>query len=156
MRAIRGSVTVSFRPADHFCDTFDLTCRIPLSVIEEVHNAKRLIPLDLTINNDLASSMDGLVNQIKHVLATTPLTEVVRLCIAALGSPEWGECCPAVRDKILPKCNPSRIHRIYYAFCMSYDDCCVSIPMLVPVSPLLRTFARVSGQDLDGYKRLVG
>ncbi|KAH0838463.1 PAXNEB-domain-containing protein [Lanmaoa asiatica] len=87
--------TVTNLSTDHFCDTFDLTCRIPMSVIDEARSAKRLIPLNLSINNELESSMDGRIKQIKHVLATTPSTEVVRLCIAALGSPEWGEHCPA-------------------------------------------------------------
>lgn len=105
-------MTIVLRPADRFCDTFDLTCRIPMSVIDEAYNAKRLVPLNLTVNNDLASEMDGLVKQIKHVLATTPSTEVVRLCIATLGSPEWGEYCAEVRDTILSQCNSSLVHRI--------------------------------------------
>jgi len=86
--------TVTNLSADHFCDTFDLSCRIPMSVIDEAHAARRLIPLNLNLDNNLASSMDGLLKQIKHVLTITPSTEVVRLCIAALGTPEWGEHCP--------------------------------------------------------------
>lgn len=96
---------ISFRSADRFCDTFDLTCRIPVSVIDEACNAKRLIPLNLNLNNDFESSVDGHMKQIKHVLATTPSTEVIRLCIPTLGSPEWGEHYPAVRDTFLCKCS---------------------------------------------------
>ena len=98
-------MTISPRSADHFCGVFDLSCRIPMTVIDEAHNAKRLIPLNLTINNDPASSMDGRMRQIEHVLATTPSTEVVRLSIIALGSPEWGEHCPAVRGTFSSRCN---------------------------------------------------
>lgn len=120
-------MTFSLRSADHFCDTFDLTSRIPMSAIDEVHTAKRLIPLNLNIDNDLASSMDGLVKQIKHVLATTPSTEVVRLCIAALGAPEWGEHYPAVGDTFLSGCNSSR-HTGYIALfvCLAPSPASVS------------------------------
>lgn len=103
MRVDGGSVTISPRPADHFCDTFDLTCRIPVSVLDEACDGKRLILLNPTINNNQDLSMDGRIKQIKHVLATMPSTEVVRLCIPALGSPEWGDHCPAVRDAFLSK-----------------------------------------------------
>ncbi|KAG8219967.1 PAXNEB-domain-containing protein [Butyriboletus roseoflavus] len=105
MRADGGLVTISLRSADHFCDTFDLTCRIPVSVLDEARDAKRLIPLNLTIDNNFELSMDGRIKQIKQVLATMPSTEVVRLCIPALGSPEWGEHCPAVRDIFLSRCS---------------------------------------------------
>ncbi|KAF8140080.1 PAXNEB-domain-containing protein [Boletus edulis] len=95
MKKFETTVTNLLRPADRFCEPFDLTRRIPMSVIDDAYDAKKLIPLNLAINNDLTSSMDGLVKRIKHVLATTPSTEVVRLCITSLGSPEWGEYCPA-------------------------------------------------------------
>lgn len=91
-------MTVSIRSADHFCGVFDLSCPIPTSVVDDAHNTKRLVPLNLTIDDDLASSMDGCMRQMEHVLATTPSTQVVRLSITALGSPEWGDHGPAVRD----------------------------------------------------------
>jgi len=147
MRAIGGLVTISLRSAENFCDTFDLTCRIPMSVIDEAHNAKRLIPLNLTTNSDLASSMDGLVKQIKHILATTVSTEVVRLCITALGSPEWGDHCSTVSYAFLIKCNSSQYTgHIALSVCLapsaaSVSVClCLCLPFPAPLHrPLGRT-----------------
>lgn len=127
MRADGGLVMIGLRSADHFCDTFDLTCRIPASVIDEAHNAKRLITLNLTINNDLESSMDGRMKQIKHVLATTPSTEVVRVCIPALGSPEWGEHCPAVRDFFFVHMQCSSWYTGYFALLVCLTPSAASV-----------------------------
>ncbi|KAG9314531.1 PAXNEB-domain-containing protein [Chiua virens] len=87
MKKFETTVTKS---ADHFCDAFDLTCRIPMSVIDEAINAKRFVPLNLTTSDDLAPSVDEHLRRIQHVLATSPPSEVVRLCVANLGSPDWG------------------------------------------------------------------
>lgn len=144
-------MTISLRSAENFCDTFDLTCRIPMSVIDEAHNAKRLIPVNLTIN---PSSMDGLVKQIKHILATTLSTEVVRLCITTLGSPEWGDHCPAVSDTFLFKCNSSRYtgHIALFVYlassAASVSAClCLCLPFPAPLHrPLGRTWMDPEGR----------
>lgn len=98
-------MTISPRSADDFCSVFDLTCGIPVSVIDEARDAKRLIPFNLTMDMDLTPSMDECMRQMEHVLATTSSTEVVRLSILDLGSPDWGEHCPTVRDTSSSRCN---------------------------------------------------
>lgn len=94
-------MTISPRSADSFCAAFDLSCRIPVSMIDAACDVKRLMLLNPTMDNDGVSLMDVLLKQIKHVLATAPSTQVVRLCIVNIGSPAWGEYCPAVGNTFI-------------------------------------------------------
>ncbi|KAF8845257.1 PAXNEB-domain-containing protein [Paxillus ammoniavirescens] len=89
MKKFQTTVMSNNLSTDDFCNTFDLTSRIPLSVIDDARNDKRLLLLDLNGECDAASSMMGVIRQIQHVLAATSSTEVVRLCVPSLGSPEW-------------------------------------------------------------------
>ncbi|KAF9243942.1 PAXNEB protein-domain-containing protein [Melanogaster broomeanus] len=94
MGRFQTTVTSSNLSTDDFCNTFDLTTRIPSLVIDDARNAKRLLLLNLNANCDVASSITGIIKQIQDVLASTSPTEVVRLCIPSLGSPEWEEQSP--------------------------------------------------------------
>ncbi|KIK98794.1 hypothetical protein PAXRUDRAFT_133428 [Paxillus rubicundulus Ve08.2h10] len=89
MKKFQTTVVPNNLSTDDFCNTFDLTSRIPLSVIDDARNDKRLLLLNLNEGCDVASSMMGVIRRIQHVLAATSSTEVVRLCIPSLGSLEW-------------------------------------------------------------------
>ncbi|KAF9229503.1 PAXNEB-domain-containing protein [Gyrodon lividus] len=89
MKRFQTTVMSRSLSADDFCNTFDLTNRIPMTVIDDARNAKQLLLLNLNAICDVESSMTGVTRHIQHILAATSPTQVVRLCIPSLGSPEW-------------------------------------------------------------------
>lgn len=81
--------TVSNNTSEDFCKTFDLTVRIPDSVLEDVKRSGRLTLVDV---NDTFSHIEKLVRA-----RTDPVAPPLRICIPFLGSPEWGD----MKDKDL-------------------------------------------------------
>ena len=72
---------------------FDLTCRIPDFTIDAACQSAQLVLIDVGTSEDTG----GIIGQIEGLLSSTPSTQAVRICIPALGSPNWGELQQSVR-----------------------------------------------------------
>ncbi|KAG7450321.1 PAXNEB-domain-containing protein [Guyanagaster necrorhizus] len=76
------------------CSTFDLTCRIPDSIINSALQSGQLSLFDVGIigMDDVSAPCSALVlRQIEKVIKAGSPSTPLRICIPALGSPEWGD-----------------------------------------------------------------
>jgi len=71
------------RQGDEFCQTFDLTSRVPRTVIDQALEACRLTFIPVT------GGVDSVLHRIKDSLQSRG--NPIRVCIRSLGSPEWGD-----------------------------------------------------------------
>ncbi|KIM67133.1 hypothetical protein SCLCIDRAFT_109196 [Scleroderma citrinum Foug A] len=78
--------------SDDYCHTFDLTSRIPASVVQNACNTKQLVFLEVNSSRDAGGSIRSLLGRIQGVVSAAP-SEMgpIRLCVPALGSPQWGD-----------------------------------------------------------------
>ncbi|KAK0465377.1 PAXNEB-domain-containing protein [Desarmillaria tabescens] len=79
---------------EEFCSTFDLTCRIPNSIINSALHSGQLSLFDVgTVGmDDVSIPCSTLVlRQIEKVIRAGSPSTPLRICIEALGSPEWGD-----------------------------------------------------------------
>ncbi|KAL4068230.1 Elongator complex protein 4 [Scleroderma yunnanense] len=81
---------------DDYCHTFDLTCRMPVSVVQSACATKRLVFVEVNSNEDVRGSIRRLLRRIENVLSASP-SEMgpMRLCIPSVGCPQWGDVDPA-------------------------------------------------------------
>ncbi|KII93335.1 hypothetical protein PLICRDRAFT_131000 [Plicaturopsis crispa FD-325 SS-3] len=95
MKKFQTSVPSANSSTEEYCRTFDLTSRIPAPIIEEATESKRLnfvsiaeaYPDGLSTTNILRRLSDILNQENPDVANRAPL----RICIPALGAPEWGD-----------------------------------------------------------------
>ncbi|SJL05975.1 uncharacterized protein ARMOST_09311 [Armillaria ostoyae] len=84
----------SLSGTEEFCSTFDLTCRIPNSIINNALQSGQLSLLDVgTVGMDDVSIPYStfVLRQIEKVIRAGSPSTPLRICIPALGSPEWGD-----------------------------------------------------------------
>ncbi|KAI6136793.1 PAXNEB-domain-containing protein [Pisolithus sp. B1] len=76
---------------DDYCHTFDLSSRIPESVIQDASDTNRLLILGVHVDEDVKASITRLLGNIQDVLSVSSSeTGLMRLCIPALGSAAMG------------------------------------------------------------------
>ncbi|PBK77009.1 PAXNEB-domain-containing protein [Armillaria solidipes] len=84
----------SLSGTEEFCSTFDLTCRIPNSIINSALQSGQLSLFDVgTVGIDDVSTPYStfVLRQIEKVIRAGSPSTPLRICIPALGSPEWGD-----------------------------------------------------------------
>jgi elongator complex protein 4 len=95
LRSINGTS----RSADNFCRTFDLTCRIPGSVIDDALVTKDLVGVGVSESlhaEDRPSISTIIIGKMSNILnlETEGIgydSRPIRICIPSLGSPQWGD-----------------------------------------------------------------
>ncbi|KAI6031905.1 PAXNEB-domain-containing protein [Pisolithus microcarpus] len=101
-------------PSDDYCHSFDLSSHIPESVIQDASDTNRLIIL--------GASITRLLGNIQDVLSVSSSeTALMRLCIPALGSAQWGdiEARGTVQDVLYFLHSLRRLLRRYPRACAS-------------------------------------
>lgn len=90
--------TVSSSPSHlngEFCRDFDLTSRIPDSVLDVALQTQQLCFISTESTSRERTSTSHVLGQISDILESTgsgqPSPTPVRICIRSLGSPQWGE-----------------------------------------------------------------
>ncbi|PBL00795.1 PAXNEB-domain-containing protein [Armillaria gallica] len=84
----------SLSGTEEFSSTFDLTCRIPNSIINSGLQSGQLSLFDVgTVGMDDVSTPYStfVLRQIEKVIRAGSPSTPLRICIPALGSPEWGD-----------------------------------------------------------------
>ncbi|KAF8633928.1 hypothetical protein AX15_001113 [Amanita polypyramis BW_CC] len=84
MKQFQTTVALSSQ-GDEFCQTFDLTSRIPKPVFDRALEAGQLTFIPV------ADGLNSVLRRIRDSLESRPSTCPIRVCIPSLGSPEWGE-----------------------------------------------------------------
>ncbi|KAI0043189.1 PAXNEB-domain-containing protein [Auriscalpium vulgare] len=96
MKKFQTTVAASNQSAEDFCRTFDLTCRIPRSVINEASKSSNLVFLAIEENAAPSSLIAQTIQRISDVLHQTSssASPPFRICVPCLGSPQWGSLGP--------------------------------------------------------------
>ncbi|KAH7924880.1 PAXNEB-domain-containing protein [Leucogyrophana mollusca] len=95
MKRFQTTVSSATSSADDYCFTFDLTCRIPESVVDAAIVAGKLTFLDVDSPHDQDVPVRRIIQQIQDILVASSAAQPVRMSIRALGSPQWGDLSPA-------------------------------------------------------------
>jgi elongator complex protein 4 len=90
------------RAMEEYCQTFDLTCRIPHSIIHGALQSGNLIYLNID-STQSDSCPTKIIRRIEEYLHTEGQGSSIplRICIPSLGSPQWGDLTPQVALKRL-------------------------------------------------------
>ncbi|KAF9457085.1 Elongator complex protein 4 [Collybia nuda] len=83
--------TVSSYSNEDFCQNFDLTSRIPESVISNALETKQLSFIIPRSDLECNSTIHQILGQIAEILKLDVSSNPIRICIPSLGSPNWGE-----------------------------------------------------------------
>jgi elongator complex protein 4 len=86
----------SARSTEEYCRIFDLTCRIPHSIVDDALQSDDLICLNI-------SELTEIIRRIEQILKTDDQVSSVpiRICIPSFGSPQWGDLTSQVGLKAL-------------------------------------------------------
>lgn len=95
MKMFQTTVPSCNSSKDDYCHTFDLSSRIPESVVQDACDTNRLVILGVHADHDVKVSMTGLLGKIQDILSVSSETGLMRLCIPSLGSVQWGDVEPA-------------------------------------------------------------
>lgn len=96
MKMFQTTVASGRSSKDDYCHTFDLSSRIPESVMQDASDTNRLIILGVHVDENVKASITRLLGNIQDVLSVSSSdTALMRLCIPALGSAQWGDLEPA-------------------------------------------------------------
>ncbi|KAI0348453.1 PAXNEB-domain-containing protein, partial [Trametopsis cervina] len=99
MKQFQTTVSSQNQSSDDFCRVFDLTSPLPEATIDRAIASKQLSVLDVPVSDSGKESIRNVLKQISELLASSneghshPATPL-RICIAALGSPDWGDIEP--------------------------------------------------------------
>ncbi|KAK7463780.1 Elongator subunit elp4 [Stygiomarasmius scandens] len=81
---------ISFSSTDDYCRAFDLTARIPESLVEKAVQSQQLILDEIQPLSEIPSTSQAIA-RIERLVASRASTSVpLRICVPALGSPLWG------------------------------------------------------------------
>lgn len=76
---------------------FDLTCRIPESILKSARDSQQVL-LERVSSPDLDNYPTSVLDHISDILAAHHAryasSQSIRVCIPALGSPQWGDLSP--------------------------------------------------------------
>ncbi|KZV75589.1 PAXNEB-domain-containing protein [Peniophora sp. CONT] len=86
MKRVQTTVSASDNDTDEYCRTFDLTARIPSSVLQSA----KVQYVGVSDEEKGSDTVVAILGRLKNTLDTVG-DGVVRVCIPALGSPEWGD-----------------------------------------------------------------
>lgn len=96
MKTFQTTVASGSSSKDDYCHSFDLSSHIPESVIQDASDTNRLIILGVHVDENVKASITRLLGNIQDVLSVSSSeTALMRLCIPALGSAQWGDIEPA-------------------------------------------------------------
>ena len=95
------------RSADEYCRTFDLTCRIPVPTIQAARDEGRIV--EVQPDDGASRACRTVISRIAEVLssAEADASLATRICIPSLGSYEWGDLSPQVRQPTFASAYPS-------------------------------------------------
>lgn len=89
-----------YRSGDNFCEVFDLTSRLPISVVDAALLRKQLTFVDVPYSEE--QPMRRVLKQINELLGPEEVDsssrKPLRICVPSLGSPPWGDVEPKVRS----------------------------------------------------------
>lgn len=152
----------AFRSAEDFCHIFDLTCRIPETIIQSVTVSGHFVAIPVSSPYCDGSPAQRVLSDITRTLeqthsgakSSTPL----RICIPSLGSYQWGDLSPQVSQPYTVSNNPylSSSYRTFVVSYILWKCYFVDILTRAPRSLSHRICARIHGAALDGYRNLVG
>ncbi|CAL1695413.1 unnamed protein product [Somion occarium] len=91
MKQFQTTVSSTSQSSDDFCKVFDLTCRIPSHVLQ----SGQLLSLNITTHTN-ESSTRRILKSMKDILESEEVNSYkpIRICIPALGCPQWGDIEP--------------------------------------------------------------
>ncbi|OCH95780.1 PAXNEB-domain-containing protein [Obba rivulosa] len=93
MKQFRTTVPTSPQSAEDYCRVFDLTCRVPESVLATARKNGQIIELDVSSGFD--SGPRKILGDLAGILADdakeTTSPKPLRVCIPSLGSFQWGD-----------------------------------------------------------------
>jgi elongator complex protein 4 len=81
---------ISHRSSDDHCHIFDLSMRVPGSVIEVALQAGNLIYLEVAHGTEKRSTTEVLCKLFDMLISQEVAGSPIRICIPSLGSPFWG------------------------------------------------------------------
>lgn len=94
---------------------FDLTCRIPESILKSARDSQQVL-LERVSSPDLDNYPTSVLDHISDILAAHHAryasSQSIRVCIPALGSPQWGDLSPQASGSPFPS-----LHRMYRDLC---------------------------------------
>lgn len=148
-----------YRSSEEYCRTFDLTTRIPKSIVEGAIQKGELffVAIDSTESNSLATTI---LLRLEELLKrdTAPFALPIRICIPSLGSPQWGDVKPQVSSIVhhgqkvgltLPGNRKSSVS------CISFGDSFANIHMHVHLYLYLLTYLQRTGAEQAGFRNYV-
>jgi elongator complex protein 4 len=93
------------RSAEEYCRPFDLTARIPHSVVESSRQTDQLVCLDvLGFHGPGEPITSRVIRKLAHMLeADAASSRPLRICIPSFGSPQWGDLGNKVKSKVYPR-----------------------------------------------------
>ena len=88
------------RSGDNFCQVFDLTSRLPTSVIDSTVAKKQLTFLDVPSLEE--RSIRRVLEQIHKLLGPdeteSSVRKPLRICVPSFGAPNWGDVEPKAKS----------------------------------------------------------
>ena len=88
------------RLSEDYCKVFDLTCRIPETIIKSARDTQQLLlqPVSSTGSDDPINDTLRRISMIlqQHQAKFASSSQPLRLCIPQFGSPKWGDLSPQV------------------------------------------------------------
>lgn len=103
MRSGQGNANdflFTFSSTEEYCRTFDLTCRIPSSVVEDALRSGDLFCLDVdSAESELPTTR--IIRRVEEILNAhgEGTSKPLRICIPSFGSPQWRDIHPRVTLK---------------------------------------------------------
>ncbi|KAF7784477.1 hypothetical protein Agabi119p4_642 [Agaricus bisporus var. burnettii] len=90
MKRFQTSVEPMSASSDDYCHTFDLSMRVPDSIIEAAREAGNLIYLEVGYGTETRSTSEILGKLFDILISKEAGGSPIRICIPSLGSPFWG------------------------------------------------------------------
>ena len=147
---------IYYSSSEEYCRTFDLTTRIPKSLVEEAIQKGELFFVEVhsTESNPLTTILLHLEALLKR--DTTPSALPIRICIPSLGSPQWGDVKPQVLTTIVLQGQSEVLmlsgNRTFSVSCISFGGSFANIHMPVPLYLYLLICPRRTGAEQAGFR----
>ncbi|KAH8102466.1 PAXNEB-domain-containing protein [Cristinia sonorae] len=101
LKQFQTTVNSSSQENEEYCKVFDLTAKIPISVLDASHssNQLKLIEVTPTESSPSAPFTHAILSKVENLLGgeendPAAARKPLRLCIPSLGSPQWGDLTP--------------------------------------------------------------
>ncbi|KAI0931947.1 hypothetical protein AcW2_000712 [Taiwanofungus camphoratus] len=97
MKQFQTTVSTTNQSTEDYCRVFDLTCRIPQSVIGSACSSNQFLSIGVSSPDAEDSLPHSMIIKIAHLLETSSegtSSGPFRICIPSLGSSQWGDLTP--------------------------------------------------------------